>query len=73
MYWNSLRSKKSSYENFKEIDLTPQIFPNGLGRYDTVAYADFNLDGFIDIFGAHLLIGRQLHKRQQPTVNLIFT
>ena len=50
----SLGLKKSSYENFKEIDLTPQIFPNGLGRYDTVAYADFNQDGFIDIFGAIL-------------------
>ena len=37
----ALSLKNTSYENFKEIDLTPQTHPNGVGR-DAVAYADFN-------------------------------
>ena len=49
----ALSLKNTSYENFKEIDLTPQNHPNGVGR-DAVAYADFNQDGLLDMFVATL-------------------
>ena len=49
----ALSLKNTSYENFKEIDLTPQNHPNGVGR-DAVAYADFNQDGQLDMFVATL-------------------
>ena len=49
----ALSLKNTSYENFKEIDLTPQTHPNGVGR-DAVAYADFNQDGLLDMFVATL-------------------
>ena len=48
-----LSIKNNSYENFKDIGLTPQKHPQGVGR-DAVAYADFNQDGLIDIFTATL-------------------
>ena len=48
-----LSIKNNSYDNFKDIGLTPQKHPQGVGR-DAVAYADFNQDGLIDIFTATL-------------------
>ena len=67
----ALSLKNTSYENFKEIDLTPQTHPNGVGR-DAVAYADFNQDGLLDMFVATLTYCRLPLKKQQLAVVLNF-
>lgn len=45
----------TSYENFKNVGLTPQPLPVGMSGVGTVrAYADFSRDGRLDLFTATL-------------------